>query len=303
VRVARGLAGEKEIAEEVGKFRLQIDTLRYGATTLKRHRAVLVRRVHEHLQSLYALVLEPLEPLIGSRNLIIAPHRSLHYLPFQALHDGSSYLIETREVSYTPSAQLLQQCIEQPRRQVNQAVVFGNLDELIPRVTDEIKAIQAIFPNAISRLNAEATAAELQTRSPQADVLHLACHAHFRADNPLFSSLELADGRFTVRDAYRLKLNCELVTLSACETGVNAVMPGEELIGLARGFFSAGTPTVLLSLWTVDDEATVLLMSKFYREFRADGSAARALRAAQIEALKQNPHPFYWAPFVLVGRG
>src|SRR5918996_4002336 len=70
----------------------------------------------------------------------------------------------------------------------------------------------------------------------------------------------------TVRDAYSLKLNCGLVTLSGCETGMNAVAPGDELMGLARGFFSAGSPTVMLSLWTIDDEATVDLMVAFYRE-------------------------------------
>ena len=95
-------------------------------------------------------------------------------------------------------------------------------------------------------------------------MLHLACHGQFRPDNPLFSSLRLGDGWLTVRDAYTLDVGASLVTLSACETGVSAVAPGDELIGLVRGFFSAGAPSLLLSLWTVDDEATAELMKDFY---------------------------------------
>ena len=83
---------------------------------------------------------------------------------------------------------------------------------------------------------------------------------------------------------------------------MNAVAPGDELMGLARGFFSAGSPTVMLSLWTIDDEATVDLMVAFYRELARTNSPAAALRAAQMELLKQRPHPFFWSPFVIVGR-
>jgi CHAT domain-containing protein len=138
--------------------------------------------------------------------------------------------------------------------------------------------------------------------STEVDVLHLACHAQFRSDNPLFSSLRLANGWFTARDACALKLNCSLVTLSACETGMNAVAPGDELMGLTRGFLSAGSPTVMMSLWTVDDEATTELMTSFYSELVGSGSCAAALRAAQIKLLNERPHPFFWSPFVLAGR-
>jgi len=133
-------------------------------------------------------------------------------------------------------------------------------------------------------------------------VLHLACHGQFRPDNPLFSSLQLADGWLTVRDTYNLELNCGLVTLSACETGVNAVAPGDELIGLAHGFFSSGAPSLLVSLWTVDDESTAALMTSFYTRLRAGDRPAAALRHAQCELLHDHPHPFFWSPFVLLGR-
>ena len=175
-------------------------------------------------------------------------------------------------------------------------------DTLIPRVNDEVKVIAGLFPDARVATGADATVENLLQQSGEVDVLHLACHARFRSDNPLFSALQLKNGWFTVRDAYKLNLSGSLVTLSACETGVNAVAPGEELIGLARGFLSAGIPTVLLSLWTVDDEATTELMTAFYRNLMETQSPAKALRSAQINMLNERPHPFFWSPFALVGR-
>jgi CHAT domain-containing protein len=90
--------------------------------------------------------------------------------------------------------------------------------------------------------------------------------------------------------------------LSACETGVNAVSPGDELIGLARGFFSAGIPTLLVSLWTVDDEATADLMAAIYSRLRGGDTPAAALRFAQRELMHRQPHPYFWSPFMLLGR-
>jgi CHAT domain-containing protein len=137
-----------------------------------------------------------------------------------------------------------------PRRQLQRAALLGISDERNPRVHDEILALAPLFPESITLLDDQVTSASLHEYSASADVLHLACHGRFRADNPMFSSLQLADGWLTVRDAYSLSLRCELVTLSACETGVSALAPGDEWIGLTRSFFSAGTPSLLVSQWT-----------------------------------------------------
>jgi len=240
--------------------------------------------------------------MIGERHLVIVPHRGLYYLPFQVLHDGESYLIERREVSFAPSAVVLQQCLAQSEPQFCTALLLGVADERIPGVHQELHALDQIF-GEIKRYSDEAATAEvLRANADSVDVIHLACHAQFRSDNPLFSALKLTDGWFTARDAYGLKLNCGLVTLSACETGMNAVAPGDELMGIARGFFSAGSPTVLMSLWTVDDEATTELMVWFYSELARTKSPASSLRNAQVKLLKEKPHPFFWSPFVLVGR-
>ena len=302
VEVVRELGSEVEIEAEIERCRFQIDTLRYGSTQVRNHLPALTERTRRHLRSLYDRLLRKIERKIGERQLVIVPHRALHYLPFQALHDGESYLVERRELSFAPSAVVLQQCLDRPKTDFQNALLLGVPDEQIPGVHEELRSLDHIFPNVRRFLDKAATAEVLRTNSIDVDVLHLACHAQFRSDNPLFSSLKLGDGWFTARDAYGLKLNCGLVTLSACETGMNAVAPGEELMGLARGFLSAGSPTVMMSLWTVDDEATTELMATFYDELAGTKSPAAALRAAQVKLLEQRPHPFFWSPFVLVGR-
>jgi CHAT domain-containing protein len=105
-----------------------------------------------------------------------------------------------------------------------------------------------------------------------------------------------------VRDAYDLDLSCGLVTLSACETGVSAVSAGDDLAGLARGFFAAGAPSLLVSLWTVDDGSTAEFMEQFYQQLRVGNAPAAALRHAQRSLQEHYPHPFFWSAFALFGR-
>lgn len=302
--VVRHLGSEREVEAQLEQLRFQIDTLRFGAERMRKHLPHLTKRALSHLQVLYDVLLAPLEDLIGAdRRLVIVPHRALHYVPFHALHDGIEYVIERREVCYAPSAVVLGHCLARAPRPLARAVLVGVPDEQTPRVLDEVVALAPLFPQATVLLEEHGTLSAVKENSARADVLHLACHGQFRPDNPLFSSLHLADGWLTVRDAYELDLHrCELVTLSACETGMSAVAPGNELMGLARGFFSAGAPSLLMSLWTVDDEATANLMTDFYRRLCAGASVATALRQAQLELMKEQPHPFFWSPFVLFGR-
>ncbi|HKR00953.1 MAG TPA: CHAT domain-containing protein [Pyrinomonadaceae bacterium] len=302
VEVVRDLASEEEVNRELVQLRFQIDSLRYGAEGMRKHLPRLEERIRHHLQTLYDLLLRPVEEHLGERRLIIAPHRALYYIPFQALHYGAGYVIERREVSYVPSAAVLLHCLAQPRRPLQRALLLGVADSRTPRVRDEIQALAPLFTEAITLLDERATIAALREFAPNTDVLHLACHGQFRPDNPLFSSLGLGDGWLTVRDTYNLELRCGLAALSACETGVNEVAPGDELIGLARGFFAAGAPSLLLSLWMVDDEATAELMTSFYRLLLGGQAPAAALRAAQLELLERQPHPFFWSPFMIVGR-
>ena len=302
IEVVRDLGTEREAEEALAGLRFQIDSLRHGAAAMRRHLPLLTERARAHLQRLYDLLLRPLEARLGSRRLVVVPHRALNYVPFHALHDGAAYVVERREVCYAPSAVVLRHCLACPEVEWRRAALVGVADERIPRVRDEVRALAPLFPAAVALLDEQATLKAVRRQAPESDVLHLACHGQFRPDNPLFSSLRLADGWLTVREAAALDLRCGLVTLSACETGVSAVAPGDELIGLARGFFAAGAPSLVLSLWTVDDDATADLMTDFYTRLRDGASPAAALRQAQLRLLARQPHPFFWSPFVLLGR-
>ena len=301
LHVARSLASVAEIGERLNALRFQIETLRFGAQSIRRHLPTLTEKINLHLRVLHERLIRPFELALRGRKLIIVPHGRLHYLPFHALYDGDKYLIEDCEISYAPSAAIFQQCLQRGEKRFNRALLMGVSDEHTPRIVDEIETIKAVFPEVSALVGEAATTEALRRNSEGVDVLHLACHGQFRSDNPLFSALRLADGWFTVRDAYSLKLDNALVTLSGCETGVNAVAPGDELIGLARGFFSAGARSVLLSLWMVDDEATDRMMVDFYQETKDGLSLSASLRAAQLKMLRERPHPFFWSPFVLVG--
>jgi hypothetical protein len=309
VEVVRGLAREAEVGAALAGFRFQADAMRHGASRVRAHMGVLTARARHHLAALYHMLLRRVEECVGGREgsagprrLVVVPHRALHYVPFHALHDGEAYVVERREVSYAPSAGVLRRCLERPQAAFERALLLGVADEQTPRVRDEIRALAPLFPEGEVLLDEGATLEALRRGAPRADVLHLACHGQFRPDSPLFSSLRLGDGWLTVRDAYTLDVGAGLVTLSACETGVSAVAPGDELIGLVRGFFYAGAPTLMLSLWTVDDEATSELMTDFYTALRAGSRPAAALRAAQLRQMRERPHPFFWSPFVLTGR-
>jgi CHAT domain-containing protein len=119
----------------------------------------------------------------------------------------------------------------------------------------------------------------------------------------MFSSIRLGSGPFNVIDLYQLRLSAELVTLSGCSTGLNAIVGGDELLGLVRGLLYAGAGAVLLTLWDAFDRSTAEFMDTFYRELHAGSTKAGAVQLAMRQLRERYPHPFYWAPFVLVGQG
>jgi CHAT domain-containing protein len=118
----------------------------------------------------------------------------------------------------------------------------------------------------------------------------------------MFSGIKMGDGYLNLYDLYQMRLGATLVTLSGCATGMNFVAEGDELLGLQRGLFCAGANSLLLSLWDVHDRSTAQLMQEFYRGYIASGDMAGSLRAAMRKLREQNPHPYFWAPFVLAGK-
>lgn len=296
------LAKETEIIALLESLQFQFDALRYGAKILGGHLGELKKRADFYLRKLHEKLVEPLEKFFGERNLVVVPVGTLHYVPFHALTSGENYLIQTREVVYSPSATVWQFLASKPTRKLKTALLIGYADERIPLVNAEIESLHGIFRQSKSYTGERATFAAFTKNAANYDVLHFACHGNFRPENPLFSSLHLADGWVTVRDICSQNLKAEIVTLSACETGLNKIFAGDEILGLARGFLSAGASSLVLSLWTVNDEAATVLMKNFYAELQTGVTAAEALRIAQCNFIERGLHPYFWSPFALIGR-
>lgn len=301
IEFVENLCAESEIMPLLEGLRFQFGGLRYGAKNLSAFLPELKKRADFYLAELYKKLLAPLEKSLENRALTIVPVRELHYVPFNALFDGRNYLIEKFGVNYTPSATVLQFCLSKLGRKFENALLVAYADERIPLVNREIEHLRKIFRKAKTLTGDAATVSAFTRQAKDFDVLHLACHGEFRPDNPLFSSLHLADGAITVRDVCSQKLKANLVTLSACETGLNSIFAGDEILGLTRGFLTAGVASLVLSLWTVNDEATAELMKNFYQQLQTK-SVSESLRLAQIEFIKKGTHPYFWSSFVAIGK-
>jgi CHAT domain-containing protein len=177
------------------------------------------------------------------------------------------------------------------------AIPTGN----VRKVVSEAKRISGAVGPGVVACRSSATCESFRRNAPSATLIHLATHAIFRADNPMFSGIRLSDGWLVARDLYDMRLDCDLVSLSACNTGVNEPAPGDELFGLCRGFLAAGARNMAVSLWAADDRATEDLMVRFYKGLSRGLGAAESLRRAQLEVRKRFAHPYFWAHFALVG--
>ncbi|HDQ70540.1 MAG TPA: CHAT domain-containing protein, partial [Chloroflexi bacterium] len=291
-----------EVADALSQFRFQLNKFSYGPAYRERHAQALRQAANESLGQIYQALLAPVAGRLTADTLIVVPHGLLHYVPFQALFDGQAYLIDRKTVSYAPSATILHRVLSnQARSNGRPPLIMGLPDPSIPYARAEAEAIAALYPRATVRLGERATVEGLMENEQSPAFLHLSTHATFRADNPLFSALKLADGWVSVHDVYRMAHSAPLVTLSACETGRSQVAVGDELVGLCRGFFGAGAHSMVVSLWVVDDSSTARLMARFYEELQAGLPVNAALRTAQRAIKAEKGHPYYWAPFILTG--
>jgi len=267
------------------------------------------------LKNLYQNLLSPIELLISQyENLGIIPHGELHFLPFQALiNNNDQYLIEKFNIFYIPSISVYEQCLKKREIVNNQflAMALGNIAlgefSALPGTTKEVRDISRHFPEGTTLFELETTESYLKNYSDQYQILHLATHGLLNSLQPMYSYLlfaptETDDGQLTVHEVFGLDLNARLVTLSACQTGLGDISNGDELIGLSRAFLYAGTPAVIVSLWSVADDPTALLMTRFYEHMKQN-SLQEALTLAQRDVLKQYKNPFFWAPFQLIGNG
>lgn len=282
----------------VARFRLQIEAEDKAVTATAK--------------DLHTALIAPLN-LAKQQDIIFVPHKSLHLLPFQALHDGSQWLVQSHAISTVLSASLLIPGTAQGTEKSLAALGnpdLGRAEWSLPGAEREVKAIQAFYPNANIYLNKDASKARLIEIAPKASVVHVAAHGVVDEIDPMFSVLKLATlgavgSDMEARELATLDLSkARLVSLSACNSGVGKVAQGDEFMGFKRALFSAGAASALISLWPVDDDSTQILMTDFHRRWSDQSeSLTRAMQAAQIKVLSDPKfaNPFYWAAFTLVG--
>jgi CHAT domain-containing protein/tetratricopeptide (TPR) repeat protein len=274
-------------------------------TALTRQASGLEPLARKVLQRLHAVLIAPVENLLeGCRRLVIVPHGVLHRVPFAALHDGIGYLVESLELALAPSASAIRYW-RRPHADAaacQPLVISHSADGSLPGAVDEGDRVADLL-GAVRLRESEATLDKVREYATRASIVHLAAHGQSLPDAPLLSYVRLADGRLAALDFLDLPLDCDLVTLSACESGQAVVAPGDEPIGLTRSILSAGARSVLQSLWRLDDRITTELMTEFYTQLAGGTGRAAALRAAQVHVLQSDAyaHPAFWASFGLVG--
>jgi CHAT domain-containing protein/tetratricopeptide (TPR) repeat protein len=268
------------------------------------------------------LLLRPIEPwLAGATRVTIAPDEALWRVPFALLplRSGQPF-VAAHELAFAPSMRML---AARPRRQqAPHLVAFGNpsvfaapapLFEAVrlPETATEVASIARTYaPRAEVYTDAESTEERFKRRAAAAEVIHVAAHAVVSVEWPMESSLLLApggtdDGVLEAQEILDLHLHCDVAVLAGCNTAGGSFGAGEGVFGLSWAFLAAGAQNAVVSQWNVDSAATEKLMVSFHQHLAAGAAPASALRRAEL-ALRADPafaHPFYWAPFVVIGSG
>ena len=297
------LTTESSLRRAVRMLQFQLAKFRRSLTYTGRQEGNLLAATNRHLQELYDEIARPLRTRLTGNHLIFVPHGVLHYVPLHALFDGTDYLIDRFTVSYAPSASVLALCSGQNTNGHIGALVLGVSDGNAPWILREAQEVAAVLPDSRLLLGTEATGRALREFGPYCRRIHIATHGFFRSDNPMFSSIRLSDAHLSLYDLYNMRLPVDLLTLSGCGTGLSVVAAGDEILGLSRGLLYAGAKSLLLTLWDVHDRSTAEVMRSFYEHLRDPGeNRALALRTAMLAARRRYPHPYHWAPFVLMGK-
>jgi CHAT domain-containing protein len=256
----------------------------------------LVKRT---LGRLHEALLGPLlQRLRGRRRLFIVPYGGSHFVPFNLLHDGDGYLVESHEVVVLPAASALMR--PPPRRPAGARVLAHSWSGQLSHAIREGELVSALWDG---ELHAHAAARRSALAAPPTQILHIAAHGEYRFDAPDFSYIRLDDGQLFIDDILQNDVSYELITLSACQTGRAQIVGGDEVIGLGRSFLYAGAGAVIAGLWQVPDQMSLELMGDLYGALRAGAARSAALRQAQRAQLAANPalHPAFWGAFQLIG--
>jgi CHAT domain-containing protein/tetratricopeptide (TPR) repeat protein len=311
-------------------------------------RRLLRERLLTHL---HAQLIEPAAALLSGRKLLyLIPHGPLHYVPFMALRSaGGEHLLQANgpAIALAPSATVLGSCLSRPRVGAQhtaplRALGYNDEGAAALRYAEDEASHVARLAGGEAWIGPETKRQWLIAEGRRARWLHIAGHAVYDPHDPLGSYIQLGkhDALSARAIMNELALDAELVTLSACMSGLSHVVPGDELLGLQRAFLYAGAPAVVCTMWEAADFVALLVMDWFYTGLRAGSAPAAALRDAQVAlrgttgrdllailkrwrtehpdlvaALGELPdlppnaldatiyaEPFYWAPFMLIGR-
>ncbi|MEE4599914.1 MAG: CHAT domain-containing tetratricopeptide repeat protein [Desulfobacteraceae bacterium] len=261
---------------------------------------------------LYAVLVEGVMRGLSAEKIYIVPHGTLHYMPFQALFNRERYLIERYQIGYLPSASVLKHVIDARRPRPDMMLAFGNPDlgnsqMDLPFAEKEVQDIGQLFPRAKVLTRQDATESAFKKSAPDFAIIHIASHGDYDPEAPLLSCLRLGagegeDGRLETQEIFDLDLDAYLVALSACNTALGKVTKGDELMGLTRAFIFAGTPSILGTFWSVNDESTREAMERFYANL-VKMDKFQAMQQAQLSMIQDRrfQHPYYWAGFQIIG--
>ncbi len=289
-----------EVKDRVEKYRAMAGDKSFGVETMALAAS-----------ELYDLLLKPIEGDIqGKVRIGIIPHGVLHYLPFEALMKDNRFLTEHGlKFFYLPSGSSYKYCKEKNNFKNEKLIAFGNPDGTLPFSEEEALELKKLYTGASEIFTGDqAKEGRAKNYAGRPDILHFSSHGEYLPDAPLYSAILLGsdntnDGRLEVHEIFQLQLKpAYLVTLSACDTKLGGIHPGDEIVGMNRAFIYAGTPSILASLWKVDDFYTEKLMVDFYRALKKHDKLD-ALHIAREKIINEHGkrHPFYWAAFVLSG--
>uniref|UniRef100_UPI0032170761 CHAT domain-containing protein n=1 Tax=uncultured Draconibacterium sp. TaxID=1573823 RepID=UPI0032170761 len=289
---------------------------------------------------LYNLLIAPFENELENKNLVIIPDGKLNYIAFDGLlknmpdtsktidFTSLGYLIKEYNINYANSVNILFKNRSNSKNLTNHTLAFApeyHSEQFemsnasytlmpLPGVQKEVDAIASTIKTKILR-GSEASEQNFRKECKNYDILHLAMHAYINDSLPAFSRLAFApqqnedvltqDGWLNTTDIYNLDLNAKLTVLSACNTGVGKLKKGEGMMSLARGFLYAGCPSIIMSLWEVEDESGTQIMSSFYKNLKKGKTKDEALRLAKLNYLQNSnsrlAHPHYWMSFKTIG--
>jgi tetratricopeptide (TPR) repeat protein len=262
------------------------------------------------LASLYFELIAPIKSELKTSKLVVVPYGALHDLSFAALTDGTHYLGDDYVLSYLPSVSVLPYLHARIKPASGQTLVLANDEEkglpYMGQANAEADGVASIMGTRPVLGNA-ATISALRKSAGDFDIVHLIAHVELDQRSFRFSRILLGrgqgeDGALRFDDVLGLDLKkTNLVVLSGCQSQMGKRSRGDDMLGLSRAFMYAGAPSVMASLWSVDDEATRQLMVAFYTHLKTGMSKAEALRSAQADVRQKYPNPFYWAGFTLMG--